>query len=264
METKTTIDNRITKLFETKKEGILNIYFTAGFPKLEDTVTIIKALEKAGADMVEIGMPFSDPLADGPTIQESSLVALKNGMTLKNLFEQLKDIRKEVKIPLLLMGYVNPVMQFGFENFCKKANEVGIDGVILPDLPMQEYNEFYKNLFESNNLSNIFLITPNTSDERMKLIDRSSKGFIYVVSSDSTTGNTKTVNDAEEYFKRIQSKKLANPTLIGFNIKDYASYSFACKYANGAIIGSAFIKAIKDAPDLVKCIENFVVSVKKG
>lgn len=264
METNISVSNRITELFKNKKEGILNIYFTAGFPRLEDTVTIIKSLEKAGADMVEIGMPFSDPLADGPTIQESSLVALKNGMTLKKLFDQLKDIRKEVKIPLLLMGYVNPVMQFGFENFCKKAHEVGIDGVILPDLPFHEYQEQYKELFESYNLSNIFLVTPNTSPERMRAIDETSNGFIYVVSADSTTGNTKDVTNAESYFKKIQSAGLKNPTLIGFNIKDHRTYTFASQFANGAIIGSAFIKAINNQSDLVKCIENFVVSVKKG
>ena len=262
--TNTKVSNRITELFKNKKEGILNVYFTAGFPNLEDTVTIIKALEKSGADMVEIGMPFSDPLADGPTIQESSLTALGNGMSLKKLFEQLKDIRKEVKIPLLLMGYLNPVMQYGIENFVKKAAEVGIDGVILPDLPMDEYLELYKDLFESHNLSNTFLVTPNTSDSRAKLIDEVSNGFIYVVSADSTTGNNKSIKDAEGYFKRIQSKKFNNPTLIGFNIKDHESFSYACNYANGAIIGSAFIKLIQDSKDHSKTITNIVDSVRKG
>lgn len=264
METKTQVSNRITNLFKTKRENILNIYFTAGFPELNDTLTILKALEKSGADIVEIGMPFSDPLADGPTIQESSEIALHNGMTMKVLFEQLKDIRKEVKVPILLMGYLNPVMQFGVENFCKKAGEIGIDGIILPDLPIEEYNEQYRDVFEANNLSNIFLVTPNTSDARMKLIDESSDGFIYVVSSDSTTGNSKDVTNAEAYFKKIQDKKLKNPTLIGFNIHDHKSFSFASKYANGAIIGSAFIKAIRNADKLEETVSNFVSSVKNG
>lgn len=264
METNTMVSNRITELFKNKKEGILNIYFTAGFPELEDTITIIKTLEKEGADIVEIGMPFSDPLADGPTIQESSLVALNNGMRMTKLFEQLKDIRKEVKIPLLLMGYLNPVMQYGIEEFCKKASEIGIDGVILPDLPLDEYISDHKEMFESYNLSNIFLVTPNTSDERLQLIDKHSTGFIYIVSADSTTGNTKDLSHAESYFKRIQSKKLNNPTLIGFNIKDHATYSFACNYANGAIIGSAFIKAIGHSDNLKETIGKFVSSVKRG
>jgi tryptophan synthase alpha chain len=264
METNIMVSNRITELFKNKQEGILNIYFTAGFPDLDDTVTIIKSLEKEGADIVEIGMPFSDPLADGPTIQESSLIALNNGMRMTKLFEQLKNIRREVKIPLLLMGYLNPVMQYGIEEFCKKASEIGVDGVILPDLPLEEYLESYKEMFESYNLSNIFLVTPNTSDERLQLIDKNSNGFIYVVSADSTTGNTKDLTHAESYFKRIQSKRLNNPTLIGFNIKDHATYSFASKYANGAIIGSAFIKAIKHADSLTETIGKFISGVKKG
>jgi tryptophan synthase alpha chain len=264
MNTKTKINNRITELFENKESGVLNIYFTAGFPSLDDTVTIIKSLEKAGADIVEIGMPFSDPLADGPTIQQSNDTALKNGMSMKKLFDQLKDIRKEVKIPLLLMGYLNPVMQYGVENFCKKANELGIDGIILPDLPIDEYIESYKDVFESYNLSNIFLVTPNTSAERLKKIDKNSQGFIYVVSTDSTTGNTKDITQAEEYFKKIKSSNLNNPTLIGFNIHDNKSFHFAGNYANGGIIGSAFIKAIKDSRELPKTIEAFVSSIKNG
>jgi tryptophan synthase alpha chain len=264
METKTRVSNRITDFFKKKKEKVLNIYFTAGYPRLNDTVTILKTLEKSGADIIEIGMPFSDPLADGPTIQESSEIALKNGMSMKLLFEQLKDIRKEVKVPLLLMGYLNPVMQYGMENFCKKAAETGIDGLILPDLPIDEYIDQYKELFESHNLSNIFLVTPNTSDERLKLIDENSNGFIYVVSSDSTTGNTKDITKAESYFKKIQDKKLNNPTLIGFNIHDRKSFEFACKFSNGAIIGSAFIKAIRNAENLVSVIPGFVSSVKNG
>jgi tryptophan synthase alpha chain len=263
MDTKIKVSNRITQLFEKKKENVLNIYFTAGFPKLEDTVTIIKALEKAGADMIEIGMPFSDPLADGPTIQHSNEVALDNGMSLKKLFSQIKDIRKEVKIPILLMGYINPVMQFGIENFCRVANEVGVDGVILPDLPIDEYQQDYKEIFDANNLSNVFLVTPNTSPARLKKIDELSNGFIYVVSTESTTGNTKDISQAEGYFKKIKDAKLQNPTMIGFNINDHKSFDFACKYANGAIIGSAFIKALQQAGDLEKNVENFVGSIRK-
>jgi tryptophan synthase alpha chain len=263
MTTKTKIKNRLTELFKVRKNNLLNIYFTAGFPKLNDTVTIIKALEAAGADIIEIGMPFSDPLADGPTIQQSNEAALKNGMTIKILFDQIKDIRKEVKIPILLMGYVNPVLQYGIEDFCKRCHEIGIDGLIIPDLPLQEYNEMYRELFEANNLSNVFLVTPHTSVSRLKLIDESSEGFIYIVSTDSTTGNTKNINEAEHYFKRIKDENLSNPTMIGFNIRDNASFRFACNYSSGAIIGSAFIKVIKDSKDLEKDIKTFVSVIKK-
>lgn len=264
MQINTLINNRITKLFNEKSQGVLNMYFTAGFPQLNDTLTILKALQETGADMVEIGIPFSDPLADGPTIQKSNDVALHNGMTMNILFEQLKDMRKNITIPILLMGYLNPVMRYGVEKFCKKAKEVGVDGVILPDLPIIEYNELYKETFEGNNLSNIFLVTPHTSEERIRLIDESSYGFIYIVSTDSTTGNTKNVISAEPYLKRVKSYSLKNPTLVGFNINDYASYKFATQYANGAIIGSAFIKMLKDSKNLEADIKNFVSSIKKG
>ncbi len=264
MQTHTLVNNRITKLFKEKSNSVLNIYFTAGFPQLNDTLTILTSLQEAGADMVEIGIPFSDPLADGPTIQKSNDVALHNGMTLNLLFEQLKDMRKSITIPVLLMGYLNPVMQYGIEKFCEKAKEVGVDGIILPDLPIVEYNELYKEAFEANNLSNIFLVTPHTSSERIKLIDQSSQGFIYIVSTDSTTGNAKNVTVAEPYLKRMQTYTLKNPTLVGFNINDYASYKFAAQYANGAIIGSAFIKMLKDSKNLSEDIKNFIFSIKKG
>jgi tryptophan synthase alpha chain len=263
MTSSTKIKNRLTELFQNKKNNLLNIYFTAGFPNLNDTVTIIKALEAGGTDMIEIGIPFSDPLADGPTIQQSNDIALKNGMSIRLLFEQIRDIRKDVKIPILLMGYLNPVLQYGIEDFCVKCREVGIDGLIIPDLPLQEYNEMYRGIFEANHLSNVFLVTPHTSVSRLKLIDESSQGFIYIVSTDSTTGNTKSINDAEHYFKRIKDEKLNNPTMIGFNIRDNASFRFACMYCNGAIIGSAFIKMIKDSKDLIKDIKAFVATVKK-
>ena len=257
------MNNRIIELFQNKKENILNIYFTAGYPKLNDTAKIAALIEKAGADIIEIGMPFSDPLADGPTIQQSGEAALNNGMSVKLLLEQLKDIRKSVSIPICLMGYINPVLQYGIEKFCKEAKEIGIDGLILPDLPYQEYKDQYQNLFEENNLSNIFLVTPQTSETRLKLIDEISNGFIYVVSSNSTTGNaTKGLDSRIEYFERIKNSGLKNPTLIGFNIKDHETFTLASKYANGAIIGSAFIRLLTDSTDLEKDITAYIKSVK--
>lgn len=251
--------NRINQLFETKKENILSVYFTAGHPNLNDTVEIIQQLEKNGVDLIEIGMPFSDPTADGPTIQRSSETALKNGMSLKLLFEQLKDIRKTVKIPLILMGYINPVYQFGVENFCEKCAETGIDGLILPDLPLDEFEAFYQPVFEKYNLHNILLITPQTGETRIRQIDAASSGFIYMVSSSSTTGSGKKVEDFQrEYFERIQSMNLKNPRLIGFGISDKATFENACKYASGAIIGSAFVKAVNENSDLESTIKNFV------
>ncbi|MFN0049698.1 MAG: tryptophan synthase subunit alpha [Cytophagales bacterium] len=237
--------NRITKLFSEKSNNILSIYFTAGYPQLENTVPMLEAIQDAGASLVEIGMPFSDPLADGPVIQESSMTAIKGGMSIPKLFEQLKDIRKTVHIPLVLMGYINPVMQYGVEKFAQKASEIGIDGVILPDLPLQEYLEEYKAIFEKYNLKNIFLITPQTSDERVRYIDSCTDGFIYMVSSASTTGTKEGTADSQiGYFDRINSLGLKNPRVIGFGIKDKASFQKACQYATGAIIGSAFVQAV--------------------
>ena len=250
--------NRIDTLFEQKKNGVLSVFFTAGHPGLNDTVTIIKSLEKAGADIIEIGMPFSDPLADGPVIQKTSEKALKNGMSLNVLFEQLKDIRKEVKIPLLLMGYLNPVFKFGIERFAKKCLEVGIDGLILPDLPVQEYQRDFKQVFEAANLHNIFLITPQTPDERIKKIDSISNGFIYMVSSASTTGTKEAGAEQEEYFKRVQALGLSSPKLIGFGIKDKSTFERACGYANGAIIGSAFVKALEAEGSIESNVQQFI------
>ena len=242
--------NRINQLFKKKKQNILSIYFTAGFPNLDDTVEIIQQLEKNGVDLVEIGMPFSDPTADGPTIQKSSEIALKNGMNLNLLFEQLKEIRKTVSIPLILMGYINPVYQFGIEKFCKKCADVGIDGTILPDLPLNEFEAEYKPHFEKYNLHNILLITPQTSEIRIRQIDKASSGFIYMVSSASTTGAGKKVEDFHhDYFERIKNMNLKNPRLIGFGISDSKTFTNACKFANGAIIGSAFITAIQQNRD---------------
>lgn len=254
--------NRINQLFETKKENILSVYFTAGFPNLNDTVQIIQDLEKNGVDLIEIGMPFSDPTADGPTIQHTSEVALKNGMSLKLLFQQLKEIRKTVNIPLILMGYFNPVLQFGVEEFCKKCNETGIDGTILPDLPLDEFEGHYKNVFLENNLHNILLITPQTSDERIRKIDDASNGFIYMVSSASTTGAGKKVEDFHaDYFERIKQMNLRNPRLIGFGISNHDTFTNACRYASGAIIGSAFVKALDNKMQLKKNISEFVKQI---
>lgn len=235
--------NRITELFKRKKEKVLSVFFTAGYPLLNNTAEIIKLLQEQGADMVEIGIPFSDPLADGPVIQKSSEEALKNGMTLKLLFEQLKDLRKEVSVPLVLMGYVNPVLQFGMENFIIKCKETGIDGVILPDLPIDVYMDNYKSLFEENQVSFVFLVTSKTSAERIKLIDSISTGFIYLVSFSGTTGGK--VEFDKNGYSNIRSLHLKNPSLIGFGISDNETFEKACSFSNGVIIGSAFVKELE-------------------
>jgi tryptophan synthase alpha chain len=256
--------NKINKLFQEKKKDVLSVYFTAGFPKLNDTTVVLQELVSNNVDMIEIGMPFSDPLADGPTIQRSSEIALENGMTIKLLFEQLKKSElRSSKSTMILMGYLNPVLQYGIEKFCKDAAELGIDGIILPDLPMQEYIDEYKSIFEKYNLRNIFLITPQTSESRIRLIDEHSNGFIYMVSSASTTGAKSGIGEGQEkYFKRIQEMKLKNPIVIGFGISDRQTFSKACEYANGAIIGSAFIKAVDKSVDLKKDIHSFVNNIK--
>ena len=236
--------NRIQKkLGEDKK--LLSIYFSAGYPNLNDTVSIIQDLEKSGVDMIEIGLPFSDPLADGPTIQKSSTIALKNGMGTDLLFNQLKDIRKTVSIPLIIMGYFNPVFQYGVENFCKKCKEIGVDGLILPDLPLDVYKEEYEPIFKKYNLINIFLITPQTSDARIREIDDASDGFIYMVSSASTTGAKQGLGEEQQaYFERIASMNLKNPQIVGFGISNARTFEQATSTAKGAIIGSAFIKIL--------------------
>lgn len=238
--------------------GLLSIYFTAGYPTLDSTVAIAKALEDAGVDFLEIGFPYSDPVADGPTIQHSSQVALQNGMSLKVLFEQLKDLRKHVSIPVYLMGYVNPVIQYGVENFCRACKEVGVNGTIIPDLPMYEYEELYKPIFEENGLSNIFLVTPQTSEERIRKIDSLSTNFIYLLSSNATTGkNLQVADQAESYFQRIQAMDLDNPFIIGFGIHDKETFSKATTYANGAIIGTAFVKLLAQE-DYFEQIPKFI------
>ena len=255
--------NRITTLFQDKKKDILNIYFTAGHPNLNDTAIIIKELAEAGADLVEVGMPYSDPLADGLTIQQSSSVALKNGMHLDLLFSQLKDARKHTQVPLVLMGYFNQVLQYGVENFIAKCKEIGVDGLILPDLPLFEYERDFKELFEENDIAISFLITPLTEEYRIKKVDELTTGFIYMVSTNATTGGKSAGNDAQvSYFNRIKKMNLKNPKLIGFGISDHASFSNACQYANGAIIGSAFIRALEKEGDLRKVVREFVGQVK--
>lgn len=254
--------NRIDQLFDRKKERVLSIYFTAGFPKLEDTVPIMQAIEEAGADIIEVGVPYSDPIADGPTIQDSNMIALDNGMSLKILFEQLKDIRRSVNLPVVLMGYLNPIIQYGMEEFCKQCHNLGIDGLIVPDLPMQQYLDEYKEVFDRNGLRNTFLISPQTSEKRIREIDANSNGFIYMVSSHSITGAKSGISDEQiAYFERVKAMELKNPRLIGFGISDADTFSTASKYSNGAIIGSAFIKKIKDSKDLKKDIRSYIQSV---
>jgi len=234
--------NRINQLFETKKKEVLSIYFCAGYPVLNNTVEVISALAKNSVDMIEIGIPFSDPMADGVEIQRAANQALKNGMSLRRLFGQLEDIRKEVKIPLLLMGYLNPIMQYGFENFCKSCKSCGIDGCIIPDLPFEDYLRNYKPIAEKYDLKMIMLITPETSEARIRRIDAHTDGFIYMVSSAATTGVQKSFDEAKQsYFRRIQAMSLRNPRMIGFGISNPETFRMACENASGAIIGSKFI-----------------------
>ena len=255
--------NRISALFSQATEPILNVYTTAGFPHFEDTMTVLNALQKGGVDIIEVGMPYSDPVADGETIQLSNQAALEQGMSVAHLFEQLKDMRKSITVPVLLMGYINPVLQYGVEAFCAKCAEVGVDGLILPDLPMLEYEASYKAIFEKYGLYNILLNTPQTNDERIRHIDSVSKGFIYMVSSASTTGAKTGISaDQEVYFSRIAAMNLQNPRLIGFGISDHESFMKASKNASGAIIGSAFVKMIAQAKDLQAEIVDFVQSIK--
>jgi tryptophan synthase alpha chain len=256
--------NRINQLFERKQEYILNIYCTAGYPELESTTEVILSLDKAGVDLVEIGMPYSDPLADGPTIQASSTVALKNGMSIKKVLEQIKSIRNQTNLPIILMGYLNPVLQYGTEKFLKSCQEVGVDGLILPDLPMYEYETSYQELFKQYGIQMIFLITPQTSVERIHKIDTLSNAFIYVVSTAATTGK-QTGFGAENiaYFKRIKAMSLKNPTLIGFGISNHETYQTVCQYGNGAIIGSAFIRMLEKSQAIEQDVLQFVEGIRE-
>jgi tryptophan synthase alpha chain len=251
--------NRLDQLFDRKKENVLNIYFTAGYPGLNDTGEIILELDRAGVDLIEVGMPYSDPLADGPTIQQSGQAALKNGMTLPLLFEQLAAVRPKTELPLVLMGYFNQVMQYGEQKFIDRCREVGIDGVILPDLPLFEYETYYRKQFEAAGLHVSFLITPQTSEERIRKVDELSRGFIYMVSNASITGAKNEITDKQTaYFKRVSDMQLENPRLIGFGISNYQTFRTACQYANGAIIGSAFIKALARDGSLADIVAEFV------
>lgn len=259
--------NRLSQLFKNKKQNILNVYFTAGYPKRDDTEGIILALENAGVDLIELGMPYSDPLADGPTIQESGTKALENGLTLKVLFEQVKNVRQKSQIPLILMGYYNQVMQFGDEKFFQLCAEVGVDGLILPDLPLEVYEAKYQKMLADLDIKMSFLITPQTPAERIRKIDKLSTGFIYVVSSYAITGAKTGITDEQiAYFKRIENMKLKNPRLIGFGISDKTTFDIACAHANGAIIGSAFIKTLTKADTegvaLEKAINQYANSIK--
>ncbi len=261
-----TMNSRISRVFTNPPTGefrghILNVYCTAGYPRLHSTIEVMKALQQHGAALIELGIPYSDPLADGPVIQHSSSVALANGMTIRILFEQLRDFRKDIHVPVVLMGYMNPVLQYGFEQFCADAAAVGVDGLILPDLPGFEFEQEYGVIIKKYHLDFIFLVTPETSDERVKKLDQLSSGFLYAVSSSSTTGGEKTRAASSEYLSRLRDLGLRNPVLVGFGIKDKASFDAVCEYAAGGIIGSAYIKALENSTDVNASTKSFLSSV---
>lgn len=253
--------NRIQEILSADSKPLLSVYFTAGFPHRDDTMILLKQLQQSGVSLVEIGMPFSDPLADGPVIQHSSQVALRNGMTLELLFEQLKDMRKEIRIPVLLMGYLNPVLQFGMDQFVRMAAETGVDGVILPDLPLEVYETEYAEMFRAASLDLVFLVTPETEAERLQRIDEWSTAFIYAVSSSSTTGKNTNLDAQQDYFKRLSDGHLRHPVMVGFGIRDHETFRAATRYARGAIIGTAFIQAIENSPDLGHSVHEFICSI---
>lgn len=256
--------NRIDQLFANKNNNVLSIYFTAGYPSLNDTVPVLQALEKNGVDVVEIGIPFSDPMADGSVIQASGTQALKNGMTLRELFRQLTDVRDTVSIPLVLMGYLNPIMRFGFENFCAEAARCGIDGVIIPDLPFADYQNEYKAIAEKYGIHMIMLITPETSEERIRMIDQNTRGFIYMVSSASVTGAKSAFGDENlSYFRRVNAMNLNNPRLIGFGISNKVTFDAACENASGAIIGSKFVTLLGSEPSVGEAVKKLLNLIKK-
>ncbi len=255
------VNNRIDKLFSQKKKNVLNVYCTAGYPQLNSAIEVMKALQDNAVDIIELGMPYSDPLADGPVIQQSNMTALENGMSISLLFEQLQNVRNTIHLPIILMGYMNPVLQYGMEKFCEAAGNAGVDGIILPDLPMHEFETEYRQYFKKHGLKFIFLITPETSEERVREIDSLSNGFIYAVSSSSITGNTKAIEDQETYFKKLKDMNLNNPVLVGFGIKDKNTFRSACKYSNGAIIGSAYINALKNSRDIALTTKEFINTV---
>jgi tryptophan synthase alpha chain len=253
--------SRIQELMKRKNGRLLNVYCTAGYPHLDSTLHVMKALQDNGADMIELGMPYSDPLADGPVIQASGSRAIANGMTMTKLFEQLKDFRSEIHLPVILMGYMNPVLQYGFEKFCVNAKAVGIDGLILPDLPVYEYETEYGPVIQKHGLDFIFLVTPETPDDRVKKLDGLSTGFLYAVSSSSTTGKDKNMGDVSEYLQRLQQMNLKNKVLVGFGIKDKTTFDAACKYSSGAIIGSAYINALENNGDVAQSTKRFISQI---
>jgi tryptophan synthase alpha chain len=259
--------NRIKELFERKNRNVLNVYCTAGYPHLNSTIEVMSALQQHGADLIELGMPYSDPLADGPVIQQSSSIAIENGMTIPVLFEQLKEWRAQSSPSgaggLVLMGYMNPILQYGFEQFCKDASAVGVDGLILPDLPEYEFETEYGAIIKKYGLDFIFLVTPETSDERIKKLDSLSSGFLYAVSSSSTTGSDKNMTDVNAYLLKLKGLNLKNPVLVGFGIKDKETFDAACAHANGAIIGSAYIKALEGTTDVTKTTKEFLEKILK-
>lgn len=253
--------SRIKTLFENKKGNVLNVYCTAGYPELNSTLEVMEALQDSGADLIELGMPYSDPLADGEVIQKSSSRALHNGMNLHVLFSQLKDMRDRISIPVILMGYMNPVLQYGFEKFCADAADAGVDGLILPDLPEYEFEKEYGAVIRKYGLDFIFLVTPETSPERVKILDSLSSGFLYAVSSSSTTGSAKNMTDVSGFLQRLSSYELKNPVLVGFGIKDSETFRAASKHAHGAIIGTAYIRALEGATDIRMATKAFLSSV---
>ena len=255
--------SRLSSLFNKKNARVLNVYCTAGFPKLNSTLEVMESLQANGADIIEVGMPYSDPLADGEVIQSSSLVALENGMTLEILFEQLAEMRKTIQVPVILMGYMNPILQYGFERFCAAAKAVGVDGLILPDLPLYEFEHIFGATIKANDLDFIFLVTPETSEERLRKLDALSSGFIYAVSSSATTGKDKDFSKVALYLKRLKAFNLKNPFLVGFGIKDKESFDAVNEYANGAIIGSAYIKALYKGDDINTTTKTFLASILK-
>ena len=250
--------SRIGELFARKKQKVLNIYCTAGYPRPDSMLKIIKALQENGADLIELGMPYSDPLADGPLIQHSSTIALQNGMSIKKLLSQLKDVKSEIHVPIILMGYMNPVLQYGFEKFCADAAAAGVDGLILPDLPEYEFEAEYGAIIRQHGLDFIFLVTPETSEERVKKLDQLSSGFLYAVSSSSTTGSDKNMPEVKQYLQKLQKMQLKNPVLVGFGIRDKETFEDACSHANGAIIGSAFIKALENSENEQETVKQFL------
>lgn len=258
---RTVVKNKLDEMFTSGKKNILNIYCTAGYPELNSTATVLLALQEHGADIIELGIPYSDPIADGPVIQQSNMQALQNGISIKKIFLQLNEIKDQLKLPVILMGYLNPVMQYGLEEFCKDAAAAGVAGIILPDMPMYEYEHTYQSLFEKYGLHVIFLISPQTSEARIQQADKLSKGFIYAVSSSATTGKETDFKQQQSYFKKIKNRKFKNPVLIGFGIKDKVTFDMACKYAAGAIIGSAYIKALQNSKNIEETTAGFIKNI---